>query len=483
MINFGIVFRILGALSALLGIILWLCIPISLFYESGDHLSFIYSGTIAFGVGAFLWISMANSKKTIRKREGYLIVALSWIVMSIIGTMPYLFSGYIPHLVDALFESISGFTTTGASILSDIESMPYGILFWRSISQWIGGMGIIVLTVALFPLLGIGGVELFVAESSGTASDKLHPRIRETAKRLWLIYIGLTVLLTGLLILEGMTFFDAINHSFATMSSGGFSTKNASMAYFSDPIIQYTITFFMFTAGVNFTLIYFGLKWRLKKIWESDEFRAYVFVILLFVFFITIKVAYIAEMPLEKAFRDSLFQVVSIITTTGFITADYTVWSPGLTMIFFIMMFLGASAGSTSGGIKLIRHLVFFKNSILEFKRLIHPNAIVPLKLNGTTVSGRILIHIIIFLLLYMILFVIGSILMSIMGYDFMTSVGLVATSLGNVGPGLGGVGPVDNFGWLGDGAKLLSAFLMLLGRLELFTILVLFTPYFWKST
>ena len=483
MINFGIVFRILGALSAILGLILFLCIPISLFYQSGDHLSFIYSGTIAFGGGALLWFLMSNSKKTIRKREGYLIVALSWIVMSIIGTMPYIFSGSIPHLVDALFESVSGFTTTGASILKDIEIMPHGILFWRSISQWIGGMGIIVLTVALFPLLGIGGVELFVAESSGTASDKLHPRIRETAKRLWLIYIGLTVLLTILLFVEGMSFFDAMNHSFATVSSGGFSIKNASMAYYTNPVIQYTITIFMFIAGVNFTLIYFGLKGRLKKIWESDEFRAYVFVVLIFVLFITFKVFYITEMPLEKAFRESLFQVVSVITTTGFITADYTVWSPGLTMIFFIMMFLGASAGSTSGGIKLIRHLVFFKNSILEFKRLIHPNAIVPLKLNGTTVSGRILIHIIIFLLLYMILFVIGSILMSIMGYDFMTSVGLVATSLGNVGPGLGGVGPVDNFSWLGDGAKLLSAFLMLLGRLELFTILVLFTPYFWKST
>jgi len=305
---------------------------------------------------------------------------------------------------------------------------------------------------------------LFVAESSGPTSDKLHPRIRETAKRLWLIYIGLTGILTILLYLEGMTFFDAINHSFATLSSGGFSTKNASLAFYNDPLIQYTIIVFMFIAGVNFTVIYLGLKRNFKKVWESDEFRAYLLVTIIISVLISIKVAYITEMPMEKAFRDSLFQVVSI-------------------MIFFILMFLGGSAGSTSGGIKIIRHLVFFKNSILEFKRLIHPNAIVPLKLNGKTVSGRILIHIIIFLLLYMILFVIGSILMSIMGYDFMTSVGLVATSLGNVGPGLGGVGPVDNFGWLGDGAKLLSAFLMLLGRLELFTILVLFTPYFLKST
>jgi len=483
MINFGIVFRILGALSAILGLILLLCIPISLYFKSEDHLSFVFSGIIALGGGSSLWFITSGSKKTIRKREGYLIVGLSWVVMSFIGTLPYLFSGTIPHLADAFFESVSGFTTTGATILTDIEIMPEGILFWRSLSHWIGGMGIIVLTVALFPLLGIGGIELFVAESSSSASDKLHPRIRETAKRLWLIYIGLTGILTILLYLEGMTFFDAINHSFATLSSGGFSTKNASLAFYNDPLIQYTIIVFMFIAGVNFTVIYLGLKRNFKKVWESDEFRAYLLVTIIISVLISIKVAYITEMPMEKAFRDSLFQVVSIITTTGFITADYTIWSPGLTMIFFILMFLGGSAGSTSGGIKIIRHLVFFKNSILEFKRLIHPNAIVPLKLNGKTVSGRILIHIIIFLLLYMILFVIGSIIMSIMGYDFMTSVGLVATSLGNVGPGLGGVGPVDNFGWLGDGAKLLSAFLMLLGRLELFTILVLFTPYFWKST
>jgi trk system potassium uptake protein TrkH len=292
----------------------------------------------------------------------------------------------------------------------------------------------------------------------------------------------LTVLLCVILFAMGMTFYDAINHALTTMATGGFSTKNASMAYYDLPAIQYPIVFFMFLAGTNYTVIYFGLKGKFNKVWQSDEFKAYVSLIAFLTCVITFGVYRASDLPLEKAFRDSLFQIVSLITTTGFVSADYTSWSDWLTMMFFIIMFIGACAGSTSGGIKLVRHLVFFKNSFLEFKRLLHPRAIVPLKINNQVVRGRIITHIIIFLLLYLLLFLFGSIVVSIMGLDFMTAIGAVATSLGNVGPGIGKVGPVDNFAWLPGNVKLVLSFLMLLGRLELFTILVLFTPYFWRS-
>jgi len=461
------------------------CLPACYYYQGGDEGPIALSALICIVFGApLLYFFKSVNGKGVNKREGYLIVALGWLSMTLFGMLPFIFSGVLPGIADAFFETASGLTTTGASVITDIEGTPKGILLWRSLTQWIGGMGIIVLTVALFPLLGIGGVELFVAEAPGPTADKVHPRIRETAKRLWLIYVALTGLLTLLLWAEGMTFFDAINHALTTMATGGFSTKNASVAYYTSPMIQYTLILFMFIAGINYTIIYYGLKGKLKKVWSSDEFRAYLFLTLILAVVITIGVhnAPSIDQSLEKSFRDSLFQLVSVITTTGFITADYTSWSPGLTMLFFVLLFIGACAGSTAGGIKIIRHFVFFRNSFLEFKRLIHPRAIVPLKLNGEVVAGKILIHIFIFLLLYMILFVLGSLVLSLMGVDFLTAIGAVATSLGNVGPGIGKVGPVDNFAWLSPEVKWVLSFLMLLGRLEIFTILVLFTPYFWKS-
>jgi trk system potassium uptake protein TrkH len=481
MINFRIISRVLGVLLLIIGLLMWTGIPISWYYESKDLEALVWSGLICLLIGGLLRLPKLGADRSVKKREGYLIVALGWLVMVIFGMLPYLLSGVIPTIPEAIFETASGMTTTGASVLTDIEIQPPGILYWRSLTQWIGGMGIIVLTVAIFPLLGIGGVELFVAEAPGPTSDKLHPRISETAKRLWLIYVGLTFVLTVLLFLEGMSLYEAINHSLTTMATGGFSTRNSSMAAFS-PLIQYTVCFFMFLAGTNYTIIYFGLKGRLRKVWASDEFKAYAFIILFFSLCVTIAVHHAVDITWEQAFRDSIFQIVSLITTTGFVSADYTSWSVGLTLFFFILLFVGACAGSTSGGIKIIRNLVFFKNSILEFKRIIHPRAVVPLRLNGEIVKGRIITHIIIFLLLYLSLFMMGSLLLAAMGLDFMTAIGAVATCLGNVGPGIGKVGPVDNFAWLPSDIKLVLSFLMLLGRLELFTILVLFTPYFWKA-
>ncbi|MEL7121482.1 MAG: potassium transporter TrkG [Bacteroidota bacterium] len=481
MINFKLILRVLSVLCIIIGVLMMTGIGFALAYQTDDAMSLLISGLIAIGIGTPLFFLTRGSKKSIHRREGYLIVALGWLTMVSLGTIPYLLSGVIPNITDAFFESVSGMTTTGASVLTDIEGTPKGILYWRSLTQWIGGMGIIVLTVAIFPLLGIGGVELFVAEAPGPKSDKLHPRIQETAKRLWLIYVGLTIVLTVILDLSGMNFYDAINHALTTMATGGFSTKNASMAHFNVPHIQYIIVLFMFIAGTNYTVIYYSLNGKFKQVWRSDEFKFYLLLVLLLSLFITISVKNAIDISWEQAFRDSIFQIVSLITTTGFVSADYTQWTYGLTMIFFILMFVGACAGSTSGGIKLIRHIVFFRNSVLEFKRILHPRAVIPLKLNGELVSGRIRTHIIIFLLLYLILFVFGSVLLSILGLDFLTAIGAVATSLGNVGPGLGEVGPVDNFAWLSDAVKWILSFLMLVGRLEIFTILVLFSPYFWK--
>jgi trk system potassium uptake protein len=482
-INIRPIARVIAVLLFLIGGLMWTGLPVSWVFKSGDALPLFYSGLISIVTGVLLWFAPFPGNNAIKKREGYLIVAVGWLVMAVFGMLPYILSGVIPQISSALFEAISGTTTTGASVLTDIEVVPKGILYWRSLTQWIGGMGIVVLTVAIFPILGIGGIELFVAEAPGPTSDKIHPRIQETAKRLWLVYVALTGMLAILLTLAGMSWYEAINHAFTTMATGGFSTRNDSIAAFAHlPLIQYIIIAFMFLAGTNFTLIYFGLKGKFNKVWKSDEFRAYLFLLALLTIVVTLVVKTKTGLGWENSFRDSLFQIVSVITTTGFVSADYTAWGSSMTMLFFIMLFLGASAGSTSGGIKLIRHLVFFKNSILEFKRILHPRALVPLKLNGQVVTGRILMHIIIFLLLYLILFVIGVIGASIMGLDFMTAVGAVATSLGNVGPGIGNVGPVDNFAWLPEHLKIFLAFLMLLGRLEIFTILVLFTPYFWKS-
>ncbi|OAV43544.1 TrkH family potassium uptake protein [Lewinella sp. 4G2] len=480
MINFRPIARVVAILLAIVGVMMWTGIPFSLYYgESVWPLLLAGLGSLA--AGGLLFLVKNPKGIPIRKREGYLIVVLSWAAMVLSGMVPYLLSGVVSTFPDALFETVSGMTTTGASVLTDIEIQPRGILYWRSLTQWIGGMGIIVLTVAIFPLLGIGGIELFAAEAPGPTSDKLHPRISETAKRLWFIYVGLTVTLFFCLWAAGMSKYESVNHALTTMATGGFSTRNASAAAFS-PLIQYILILFMFFAGVNYTVLYLSFKRRFKEVWKSDELKAYLVIVFALTAFFTAKVWYATGgTNLEGAFRDSLFQIVSLITTTGFVTADYTSWATSLTIICFVLLFLGACAGSTSGGIKLIRHLVFLKNSYLEFKRIVHPSAIVPLRVNQEVVPGKIITHVFNFLLLYLLLFIVGSVILATMGLDFNTSLGAMATSLGNVGPGIGGVGPVDNFAWLSPGIKVFLSFVMIIGRLEIYTVLVLFTPFFWR--
>lgn len=481
--NWKVIIHILGILLLMNAFFMLTCIPFSLYYNDGDFIPLILSAGISAFVGLAAFFFTRNfSTKDFKKKEGYLVVTGGWIFISLFGSLPYFLSGEIPSFTDAFFETISGFSTTGASILIDIESVGKGILFWRSLTQWIGGMGIIVLTVAILPLLGIGGMQLFVAEAPGISTDKLQPRIKETAKRLWLIYLGLTFAELIVLMFGGMDFYDALNHSLTTMSSGGFSTKNASIAYYHSPFIEYVIIIFMILAGTNFTMTYFALHNRFGKVFRNEEFRIYLFVLAFAGVLATVGIYHLGNSSIEKSFREGLFQVVSVITTTGFITADFTAWTPFLTLLFFILMFFGASAGSTAGGVKIVRHLILLKNSILELKRQIHPAAIIPVRFNGKAISRDITYNILAFIMIYISIFAIGSLIMGLLGLDFVSSIGAVATCLGNIGPGLGTVGPIYNFAHLPDLAKWVLSFLMLIGRLELFTVLILFTPYFWKK-
>lgn len=454
--------------------------------------------TAAFSVlllGLFLLIAFREAQPQIQKREGYLVVSLGWLVMTLTGMLPYLMTDSVPSVSHAFFETMSGYTTTGATIFDDIESLPKGLLFWRSITHWIGGMGIIVLTIAILPILGIGGMQLFAAEVPGPNSDKLHPRITDTAKRLWLLYFGYTLAETFLLWFAGMSFFDAINHAMSTLSTGGFSTKNNSIAFWNDqPLIQYIILFFMLVAGTNFVLSYFGFTGNFRKIFKDIEFQYYLWFIGLFTLLVTsvlllhntapgLPATHPQQLGLtESAFRHSLFQVVAIITTTGFVTADFTAWAPLLTLTFFGLMFIGGSAGSTSGGIKVVRHLLMIRSGILEFKRALHPNAILQVRYNNRVVSEGIVQNILGFFILYLLSFIIGTLGFAMMGFDFESSVGVAASSLGNVGPALGVFGPAENYTALPSIGLWWSSFLMLLGRLELFTVLILLTPFFWRK-
>lgn len=492
MANFKIIAHILGLLIGINGLFMLLSVPFCLWYQDGDLAAILISGGSSIVAGFAVWWSTRKFSRNIGKREAYMIVTFGWIIMALTGTLPYILSGTITDFSSAFFETLSGYTTTGASVLTDIESTSHGILFWRSMTHWIGGMGIIVLTIAILPILGIGGMQLFAAESPGPSADKLTPRIQETAKRLWLLYVGFTVLETILLMVGGMDFFDGINHALATVSTGGFSTKNASVAHFDQPYIQYVIILFMFLSGINFSLTYFGLKGKLKKVWKNEEFRYYLGVVLISTLVTTLAVMlHRGDGSFEQSFRDSLFQVVAVVTTTGFVSADFTTWGlmengvyvvlPFTMTLFFLLMFAGGSAGSTSGGVKLVRHAIILKNSMLEFKRLVHPSAIVPVRLGGQAVTQQIVFNVMAFLLIYLVLFCIGAIVMASIGHDFLTSIGASASCIGNVGPGLGAVGPVENYAAIPAGGKLFLSFQMLVGRLELFTVLILLAPSFWR--
>tara|TARA_B100000767_G_C19777451_1_gene543521 strand:- start:3492 stop:4994 length:1503 start_codon:yes stop_codon:yes gene_type:complete len=496
-LNKKLIFYIIGMLLVFNGGAMLFSSLVSLITNDGVLQEVTMSAIITILIGYLIMILTKSNIRQINKRDGYLIVTIGWLTMVFSGMLPYYLTNSITYFPNLFFETMSGYTTTGSTILNDIEALPKSIIFWRSMTHWLGGMGIIVLAIAILPLLGIGGMQLFSAESPGTgiSGDKIHPRISDTAKRLWMIYVGLTIAETLLLNLAGMSFFDAINNSMSNIASGGFSSRNASIGFWNDnPLIQYIIIVFMFLAGTNFILIYFGLTGRIKKIIQDTEFKWYISFISIFTFFITIALFMSVDLTqtdvfhpqiygkLESSFRHALFQVVAIVTTTGFVTGDFISWTPFITMFFFGIMFLGGSSGSTSGGVKILRHLILIKNGILEFKRSLHPNAIIPLRHNNSVVEKPIVIHVLAFFILYLILFIIGAGVLSLLGLDFTSAIGGAASSIGNVGPALGSLGPISNFDSLPEMGKYWCSFLMLVGRLELFTVLILFTPYFWRD-
>ncbi len=482
MLNVKIIFRVLGFLLVVEGVSMLIAMGVSAIYQDAGLMALLNSALISIGVGSLTLLATSGADKKIGKHEGFVIVSLVWVVFSFFGSLPYLFSHSIPSLTNAFFETMSGFTTTGSSILNDIESLPNGILFWRSMTQWLGGMGIIVLSLAILPIFGIGGMQLFAAEVPGPTPDKISPRIRQTAKSLWIIYLGFTVAETLLLWAGGMTLFDAVNHAFTTMATGGYSTKQASIAYWSSPYIQYVIIFFMFLAGTNFTLSYLAIHGKFDKVFKNEEFKYYILFIIGFTAIIFSGLLISTQLGFELAFRDALFQVVSIITTTGYATTDYLTWTPFLTIIIFALFFFGGSAGSTGGGIKIMRVVLLLKNSYYELRRLLHPNAIIPVRFNKRAVSEQIITNVLAFFMFYFIIFFLSTILYTLIEPDLESAMGAVATSLGNIGPGLGNVGPAANFHHIHPAGKWFLSFLMLLGRLELFTVLVLFSPAFWKK-
>lgn len=460
-----------------------LCSLLAVYYQESDVSAFLTSAAITAGAGIIASLFGKNAEKKISRRDGYVVVTFAWVFFSLFGMLPFYISGYIPRITDAFFETMSGFTTTGASILDNIESLPHGLLFWRSMTQWIGGLGIVFFTIAVLPVFGVGGVQLFAAEATGPTHDKVHPRIGVTAKWIWSIYLGLTITEIFLLLFGGMNLFDSVCHSLTTTATGGYSTKQNSIAAFNSPYIEYVITLFMFLAGINFTLLYLlFLKGNFKRLFSDTEFHWYVGTVAFFTIFTTTTLIWTSPMGMEESFRKAIFQVVSLQTTTGFISADYMTWVPVLWTLVCIIMLFGACAGSTTGGMKCIRIAIMNRVAKNELKHIIHPNAILPVRINRQVISPTTKSTVLAFTFLYIAIILIGWIVLMLFEVGFEEAFSVVISSLGNVGPGIGKCGPAYSWSGLPDAAKWVSALLMLVGRLELFTVLLLFTPGFWKK-
>ncbi len=484
-LNHKLIFRITGGLLLFETLFLLLSALVAIIYQEDMLTHFLLATAISCFLGLLFFFIGKNAKPEMGKREGSIVVTSIWVIFSFIGLLPYWLSGFIPSFTDAFFETMSGFTTTGASILKDVESLPYSLLFWRSLTHWIGGLGILVISIALLPIFGFSASQLFLAEATGPTKDKIHPRMSEVAKRLLGIYVVLTVCEILLLAIVGMSWFDAVNHAFSTIATGGFSTKNASIAHWSSPTIQYIIILFMFLGGVNFPLFYFLFKAKFRKLKENEEFRFYVSVILLFtliVSFVMFDFSQIADFKAyENTLRDGLFTVVSVITTTGFSTVNYANFHALIWVLILILMMTGSSAGSTAGGIKLIRVQIAFKFMYYEIKKIIHPNAIFPVKYNNQLLKADTISRILAFILLYLFIIIVGSAILAFSGMDFLESIGSVIACIGNVGEGFGKFGPSMGFSEMSVFAKWFLSAIMLIGRLELFTVLLLFTPIFWR--
>ena len=479
--NYRAVLRVLGFILVVIGVAMLPPLVLAAFQHTRGMLPLLVSSAIPVTIGGVL-LATTRGKVDLRIKDGFAIVTLGWLGAAVFGALPYLLVGVCSNPWDAFFESMSGFTTTGSTILTDIESVPPGILLWRSTTQWLGGMGIVVITIAVLPLLGVGGMQLFKAEVPGPVADRLSPRIQSVAKSLWGVYLAMTVAETGLLMLGGMSLFDAVNHTFTTLSTGGFSTRNASIAAFPSPYLQVVIIFFMFIAGANFSLhLWFLQKGARPRYWRDEEFRLYAILAAGASVAIGASLVIFGDHGPGKAILDATFQVTSILTTTGFGSADYLLWGFGSQMALFCMMFLGACAGSTAGGMKLMRIIVLFKHGVTMAYKEIHPRAIYKIRFNGSVVPDDVMMRILGFFLLWIFIFFVCSLVLGAMGVDMITAMGASVACLGNVGPGFGDVGPTSNFAGIPAAGKVLLALAMLLGRLELYTVLVILTPPFWK--
>lgn len=482
--NTRLVFWTMGALLIIETLFMALAMGVSIWYDEPDDTAFIVSTVITFVAGLIGLLSGRKASNHVGEREGYVIVALVWVVFSVFGMLPFYLSGAIPTITDAWFETMAGFTTTGATCLRNIEGLSHGLLFWRSLSQWVGGLGIIVLCIALLPMFGLGGMQLYAAEVTGVNYEKISPRISDTAKKLWLLYIGLTLSEALLLWVAGMTKFDAVCHAMTTIATGGFGTKNDSIMSYG-PAIQYIIAIYTMLSGINFGLLIFTLMGKAHRLWKDEETQWYLGATVLCTLGLTFGLTIFYGWSwgnLEQAFRHGFFMATNAITSTGFASTDYVLWPPVLSTLLFFMMFTGGDSGSTAGGIKWVRILIFAKSAISEVKRRIHPNAVIPIKLNGRPLSHETISNIMAFMMFYISIIVVSIIVFSACGINLEDSFSVAVCTIGNVGAALGDYGPSGSYADFPTIAKWWMTFVMLIGRLEIFTVLLIFTPALWKK-
>lgn len=480
--NLKIVLRSLGMLLVCESLTLLPPTIVSLIYKDGDFSAFLYTILLIlfFGIPMMLIKPQNNN---IFPKDGFTIVALGWLLISLFGALPFYFSGAIPSFVDAFFESSSGFTTTGSTLLSEIESLPRGILFWRSFTVWVGGMGILVLTIALLPSMGMGSMQIMKAESPGPIVGKIVPRLGTSAKILYGIYLGLTLVQILLLILAGMPVYDAFLHAFGTLGTGGFSNKNLSISHYNNVLIDVIVTVFMILSGINFSLYYFILKGNFKSFFKDQELRLYLIIMGSSILLITFDLLFHGYYDsTATAFRYSGFQIASIMTSTGYATADFNLWPIFSKVILLMLMFLGGCAGSTAGGIKLSRILIGFRSFKYSFKRIIHPNACYVVRFNGKKVDDQTVLNVTTYFFAYFFVFLIGTLIISLNNFDMTTTVSSVIATLNNIGPGLELIGPMGNFSSFSNLSKITFSLLMIIGRVEIYPILLLLIPELWKK-
>lgn len=452
------------------------------YYHEDDWPAFLISIIVTAFAGGVMAVRGNGGGSSVGYREGFAVAAFGWLSLAVFGSIPYILSGTLPNPVDAGFETMSGFTTTGASVITDVEILSHGILFWRSVTHWLGGMGIIVLTVALIPSLKIAGLQMFKAEVPGPTKSKVLPRVAQASRELYKIYVFITLAEIILLKLAGMNWFDSFIHTFGSVSTGGFSSRNASIMAYNSPLIEGIIIFFMVICGMNFALHYYSLRGDFRPVLKDPEARLYIGIILVSTGLIAYNLVNSMEYQAGRAVRESLFQVASVITSTGYATADFNLWPPMSKVVLLILMLVGGCAGSTGGGIKVSRILIMFKGISRQFLKLLHPQAVAPVRVGKDIISEEVLDNVQTFFYMYFLILGAAALFLTAMGIDLVSAVSAVFATLGNIGPGLGLVGPMTNYSAMPQAAKVVLSICMLIGRLEIYTVLMLFSRKFWRG-